>query len=335
MVWTELPSTDKPITSSLTSKEQTILYLATKGCHPFGKKRVEQAYTILQNVSLLLDKMEAELVYLKNNEKGRKGYKSGTNEGMDGLVVGDVHVETDVDRMVAPGSRLYRLCVDDVIAFFAENFDVNHLSKLVDKESGVVETKVGDAPLRMIYTVPPPGLEVPEEYKRELEAKGIIRGKTIPSVKDNTMKGISHNQAQVEMTERAPERSPKYIYDPALPVSEQEESAAESGPLDEDDRLAMRHDFFSFRTHNRTIAVAKNVEHGPVEVTPREAVKGGEEQFRLLRGMGKRPGTSSDASSRSVSAPSTPNKRQSITPIQNSTTTTPKKRGRPSTRRQV
>lgn len=338
MVWTEAPLEDKPVTSSLTSKEQTILYLAARGCHPFGSKRIEQSYAVLQNLSLLLDKLEAELIHLNNNEKGRKEYKSGTNDNGDKSVVDEVYVETDVSKIVAPDSRLHKLCVDDVIAFFAENFDVNHLCKLVDKESGGVEAMMDDAPFRMVYTVPPPGLEIPEEYKRELEVKGIIgsgaKDEAMTGLKGSATIGAFQSQMQREGMEHAQEGSPKYAHDSALPVSEQEESAAESGPLDEDDRLAMRHDFYSFRTHHRAIAVARSSEQQPVATASGKVVEDGEESTRVLRGMVKKPGTSSDASSKSVSAPSTPNKRQSIGTRQNSSSmVTPRKRGRPSTRR--
>ena len=173
MIQTEIHA-DKPITSSLSSKEQTILYLAARGCCPFGAKRVEQAYAVLQNLSLLLDRMEAEMARLRNNAKGRSGYKINNTDATDRLVADDVSTETDVDRIVASGSRLHRFCVDDVLAFFDENLDADHLGKLVNKEAGVAEAKTNDAPPRMIYTVPPPGLEIPEEYKRELVAKGII-----------------------------------------------------------------------------------------------------------------------------------------------------------------
>ena len=77
--------------------------------------------------------------------------------------------------MMAPNSRLQKLSVDDVIAFFAENFNVNELSK--EREGGTDKTTMMDGtPMRMVCTLPPPGLEISEEYKRELEGRGDCMG---------------------------------------------------------------------------------------------------------------------------------------------------------------
>ena len=147
--------------------------------------------------------------------------------------------------------------------------------------------------------------------------------------------GALHDHVPPEATARASERSPGHTHDPAFSISEQEESAAESGPLDEDDRLAMGHDFFSFRVHHRAIA-AKNTEQQPGKSASREDVMGIEEETRSLSGTGKGPSTSSNASSRSASAPSTPHRRQSITAQQNaSSTVTPRKGGRSTAKRQT
>ena len=146
---------------------------------------------------------------------------------------------------------------------------------------------------------------------------------------EDVMRKRVESKMKPEMAHRAKEESPRRHDDLALPISEQEESAAESGPLDEDDRLAMRHDFFSFKTYHRKTAI-KTAD----SVTEKLDMERGE-QRKSLRGLAKKPEPPSEASSKSVSAPSTPSKRQSISmQQQGSSMTTPRKRGRPSLKRQ-
>lgn len=227
-------------------------------------------------------------------------------------------------RTTPESSRLRGLQMNDILEYFGRRFDVERL-----KEDAA-------------------------DYDENWCKRARAEAKVIPADSSIASDGVKQEQSQPQLPSP---RSTKAAAPPSdhgsmLLVSENDESAAESGPLDEEDRIAMRCDFYMHpdrKAHTTHPQHDSHNEHrfGDIaaEASVRSAAASAANTRHSRRSIpsfplaSRRPHAESarvspmkPASSIAVSSTSSVLRGSPVRPAPASANSTPKKRGRPSRR---